>query len=65
MQWTYQNTNIQSCTTNLDGTLDCVSDHPNGFEWCVNAPVVDANGRVYTNSEDGNVYAISPPGVLN
>jgi outer membrane protein assembly factor BamB len=33
-------------------------DHPNGFEWCINAPAIDANGTVYANSEDGNVYAI-------
>ena len=25
---------------------------------CVNAPVVDRNGVVYTNSEDGRLYAI-------
>jgi outer membrane protein assembly factor BamB len=34
------------------------ADNPNGFEWCINAPAVDANGTVYANSEDGNVYAI-------
>ena len=33
-------------------------DHPNGFEWCINAPAFDANGTVFANSEDGNVYAI-------
>jgi hypothetical protein len=33
-------------------------DNPNGFEWCINAPAIDANGTVYANSEDGNVYAI-------
>jgi hypothetical protein len=33
-------------------------DHPNGYEWCINAPAIDANGTVYANSEDGNVYAI-------
>ena len=37
-------------------TLD--PDHPNGFEWCINAPAIDQNGTVYANSEDGNVYAI-------
>ena len=41
-----------------------MSDHPNGFEWCVNGHLVDANGVVYANSEDGNLYAISQGGIL-
>jgi uncharacterized protein (TIGR03437 family) len=64
MEWSLQNTNTLSCTRNPDGTLSCVSDHPNGFEWCVNAPVIDANGTVFANSEDGNVYEIGQGGVL-
>jgi len=35
-----------------------VSDHPNGFEWCINAPAIDGNGKVYVNSEDGHLYVI-------
>jgi hypothetical protein len=42
--------------------LDCVSDHPYGFEWCINAPAVDAIGNVYANSEDGRLYVIAQGG---
>jgi len=64
IEWSFQNTNHQSCTRNPDGTLTCVTDHPNGFEWCVNAAIIDANGVVYANSEDGNLYAIKQGGTL-
>jgi hypothetical protein len=57
-EWMWQNTNTQSCMRNPDGSVSCVSDHPHGFEWCINAPAVDANGVVYANSEDGNIYSI-------
>lgn len=62
VEWSFQNTNTESCTRNADGSLTCVSDHPAGFEWCVNSPAVDAQGVVYANSEDGNVFAIPQGG---
>jgi uncharacterized protein (TIGR03437 family) len=64
IEWSFKSANTQSCSRNPDGTLRCISDHPHGFEWCVNAPVVDANGVVYANSEDGNLYAIGQGGGL-
>jgi hypothetical protein len=65
IEWSFKNTNTQSCSRNADGSLTCVSDHPNGFEWCVNADVVDKNGLVYGESEDGNLYVINQGGTLN
>lgn len=62
--WQFRNSETKSCEYAPDGTLSCVSDHPDGFEWCVNAPAVDATGTLYANSEDGNIYAIGPTGEL-
>jgi hypothetical protein len=45
VEWSFQNTTINQ-------------SHPNGYEWCVNAPVIDVNGLVYVTSEDGNVYTV-------
>jgi hypothetical protein len=44
-EWSFQNTTIDSL-------------HPNGYEWCINAPAIDQDGIVYGNSEDGNLYSI-------
>ena len=68
-EWSFKNTSTQACTRNPDGTITCSdtsSDgevHPDGFEWCVNAPAVDRDGTVYATSEDGNLYAIGQGGV--
>jgi hypothetical protein len=64
IEWRYQNTNTLSCSRDSNGNVTCVSDHPNGFEWCVNAFVVDSAGVVYANSEDGNLFAINQGGTL-
>ena len=64
VEWMFQNTNTLSCTRNPDNSITCVSDHPNGFEWCVNAPAIDKNGVTYANSEDGNLFAINSNGTL-
>lgn len=58
IEWRFLGTNTQSCMRNPDGSLTCVDDHPGGFEWCINMPAVDANGVVYANSEDGNLFAL-------
>lgn len=63
-QWQWRNTNTLSCTRQSNGQVTCVSDHPNGFEFCDNASVVDRNGNTYVNSEDGNVYVVRQGGTL-
>jgi len=45
IEWQFQNTNFDA-------------NEPDGYEWCVNAPLVDSNGVVLVTSEDGNLYAI-------
>jgi hypothetical protein len=57
-EWKFHSTETNSCTRQPDGTLNCISDHPNGFEWCINAPAIDANHNVFVESEDGNAYVI-------
>jgi hypothetical protein len=64
IEWSFQNSNTLACTRHPDNSVTCVSDHPNGFEWCVNAPAIDGVGVVYANSEDGNLFAINQGGTL-
>ena len=64
VEWRFQNTNTLSCSRDANGNVTCVSDHPFGFEWCVNAFVVDSNSTLYANSEDGNLFAILQGGTL-
>ena len=61
-EWSYRSTNTQSCVRQPGGGIACVDDHPDGFEWCVNQPAVDAAGRVFLNSEDGTLYAFDEGG---
>lgn len=58
VEWKFQSTNTMSCTRNSSGPPTCTSTNPNGFEWCINMPAVDANGNVYVTSEDGNLYVL-------
>lgn len=58
VEWQYRNPSRTACRP--DG---CV-DEEAGFEWCVNAPAIDARGTVYVNAEDGIIYALAQGGVL-
>jgi outer membrane protein assembly factor BamB len=59
-EWKFKATETRSCRRNLDGSVTCVDDgkHPNGFEWCINAPAIDGDGNVFVESEDGYIYVL-------
>jgi hypothetical protein len=59
-EWQFKGSETRACRRNPDQSVTCVDDgkHPNGFEWCINAPAIDGNGNVYVASEDGNVYVL-------
>ena len=60
--WSYRSNNTESCARLPNGTVECVNDHPEGFEWCVNQPVIDADGIAYLNGEDGVLYSFNRDG---
>jgi outer membrane protein assembly factor BamB len=64
VEWRHANTETQTCQREPDGTISCVDtgEHPNGFEWCVNAPVVDRDGNVFGLNEDGHMYVVDRHG---
>lgn len=64
VEWKFKNTNTLSCSRDANGNVTCVDDHPNSFEWCVNAMAIDRDGVVYANNEDGNLFAINQGGTL-
>ena len=64
VEWRYKSVNTESCAPGPGGSIQCVSDHPRGFEFCVNLVAIDGAGAVYANSEDGNLYVISNDGAL-
>jgi outer membrane protein assembly factor BamB len=64
-EWRFQNITTDSCQRNPDGSFTCTPNtHPNGFEWCINAPAIDQGGLVYVNSEDGSLYVLNKNGTL-
>ena len=61
-EWSFRATNTESCVRQPTGPIECVDDHPEGFEWCVNQPAIDVDGTAYLNGEDGVLYAFDRAG---
>jgi hypothetical protein len=59
-EWKLQNVTAEACSRGPGGAVTCAPDpdHANGFEWCINAPVVDAAGTVHAIAEDGFLYSV-------
>lgn len=64
VEWKHANTSTQTCRREPDGTITCEDDgqHPNGFEWCINAAAIDRNGTVYALNGDGFLHVIDKHG---
>ncbi|HXH92436.1 MAG TPA: hypothetical protein VNN25_12715, partial [Thermoanaerobaculia bacterium] len=58
VEWQFKNPSRSVCR---GGTC---ADEKFGFEWCVNATAIDAQGTVYANGEDGILYAIAQGGIV-
>jgi hypothetical protein len=63
-EWSFPSTQTLDCARDGSGAMVCVDDgaHPEGFEWCVNQPAVDASGVSFASAEDGFLYAVDASG---
>jgi hypothetical protein len=63
-QWSLPSTTTDTCFRLPSGAMDCygIPRHPDGFEWCINQPAIDAAGIAFGNSEDGNLYSLERDG---
>ncbi len=61
-EWSFRSNNTESCMRLPNDTIECIDDHPEGFEWCVNQPAIDAAGTAFLNGEDGVLYAFRRDG---
>ena len=64
VEWNFKNPSTDTCERRASGQVACINtgQHPDGFDWCVNAPIVDRAGNVYGLNEDGFVYVIDSAG---